>query len=117
MELEKILNNYLEGKEIIKENNDMNSLNNNLDDEDLYEEDEDLEDQDSYEDGEEDYDDEEDDEEYGDDDFEEVDIETITDLEKMKIVCDILNHIENDYPGLEKIITILQDIIEDNQYQ
>jgi hypothetical protein len=119
MELEKILNNYLEGKEIIKENNDMNSLNNNLDDEDLYEDDEDQEDQDLYEDegDDEDYDDEDEDEEDdSDEDFEEIDIETITDLEKMKIVCDILNHIENDYPGLEKIITTLQDIIEDNQY-
>lgn len=110
MELEKILNNYLEGKEVIKENMDMNKLNDNLDD---YE---DEEYDDENEDDEEDYDDSEDYEEDNDEDYEDVDIETITDIEKMRIVCDILNHIENDYPGLEKIIVTLQDIIEENDY-
>ena len=102
MELEKILNDYLQGKEIIKEN--MNKINDNLDE---------------YEDEEEEYeddDDDEEDEEDEEDESEEIDIETITDIEKMKIVCNILDHIENDYPNLEKIIMSLQDIIEEHDY-
>ena len=112
MELEKILNNYLEGKEIIKENIDMNKLNNNVDD--LYEDDIE-EDEDQYEDEDDDQCEEGEDEDE-DEDEEDIDIETITDVEKMRIVCSILNHVENDYPGLEEIITKLQDIIEENDY-
>lgn len=123
MELDKILNNYLEGneKKIIKEDKDMNSLNNNLDDyeddeddfeeNDLnYDEDDDDEEDDFYED-----DDDEEDEDENDEDEEDIDIETIDDIEKIKIVCTILNHVENDYPGLEKIIMSLQDIIDENE--
>jgi len=104
MELEKILNDYLEGKEVIKENMNMNKLNDNLD------EDEDEEDEEDEEYEDEEY---EEDEEH---ENEEIDIETITDIEKMKIVCNILDHIENDYPNLEKIIMALQDIIEEHDY-
>jgi hypothetical protein len=119
MELEKILNDFLDEKEVKKE------IKNESKKEELNERflvikgmeniPQDEEDEDEYED-----DEEEDDEEYDEDededeeDYNDIDIETISDVERIKIVCDILHHIDNYYPGLDKVIMTLEDIIEDN---
>lgn len=115
MELENILKDFLEEKEVKKKETvneetflSISSLKEKSKD---YEDDyEDEEEDDDYEDE----DESEEDEDEEEDDYEELDIELISDVERMKIANDILNHIENDYPGLDKIIMILQDIIEDN---
>jgi hypothetical protein len=97
MELEKILNDFLEEKEIKKEEiNEKLLVINGLQD-DKYEKEE-----------------EEEEEEDEDEDYQDIDIETISDIERMKIASDILHHIQNYYPGLEKIIMTLEDIIEDS---
>ena len=117
MELENILNGFLEGKEVEKETNKKEIVNerflmiSNLKDEKDYEEDEDEDDYE--EDDEDDYEEDEEDEDE-EEDYEELDIEVISDEEKIKIACDILNHVENYHPGLDKAIMILQDMIEDN---
>ena len=109
MELENILNNFLEGKEVVEKENDkkeivderflmISNLKEKEEDEDYEEEEED----------EEEYDEDE------DEDYEELDIETISDEEKIKIACDVLNHVQEYHPGLDKAIMILQDIIEDS---
>ena len=99
MELEKILNDFLDEKEIKKEEvNERFLVINGLQD-DKYEKEEEEEE-------------EEDEDE--DEDYQDIDIETISDIERMKIASDILHHIQNYYPGLEKIIMTLEDIIEDS---
>jgi hypothetical protein len=97
MKLEKILNDFLDEKEVEKkeEVNERFLVIKGLQD-DKYEEEEE----------------EEDDED--EDDYQDIDIESISDVERMKIASDILHHIQNYYPGLEKIIMTLEDIIEDN---
>jgi hypothetical protein len=117
MELENILKDFLEEKEITKKEsvNETTFLSiSNLEKKSKdYDKDQDMEDEDY-----DDMDEEEDDEDYNDEDEEyvDLDIETISDIERIKIACDILNHIENDYLGLDKIIMTLQDIIEENEY-
>ena len=112
MELENILNGFLEGKEVEKETNKKEivderflMISNLKDKEEDYEEEDYEEEDDEENEGE----DEDEDEEY-----EELDIEAISDEERIRIACDILNHIEEYHPGLDKAIMILQDIIEDS---
>lgn len=108
MELEKILTDYLEEKQVKK------TVEKEVIDEkflsirDLKEED--------YEEDEED-DEEEDYEEDEDDDTDEIDILKITDVEKIRIALDILSNVNDYYDGLEEAIMTLQDIIEDNDYE
>ena len=107
MELENILNNFLEGKEVVveKENDKKEIVDERfLMISNLKEKEEDEE--------EEEYDEDEEDEDE-DEDYEELDIEAISDEEKIKIACDILNHVQEYHPGLDKAIMILQDIVED----
>lgn len=126
MELENILKNYL-NEEIVTENTMLSITNlekkskdyeEDLEDEDMkdYEE-EDEEEDDEDEDEDEDDEDEDDEEEDEDDEeYTDIDIETISDMEKIKIVLDILNHIKKDYDGLDDTIITLQDIIDENSY-
>lgn len=43
---------------------------------------------------------------------EDIDIEKITDIEKIKIALDILYNVNNDYYGLSKSIILLTDIVQ-----
>ena len=44
---------------------------------------------------------------------EDIDIEKITDVEKIKIALDILYNVNNDFYGLSKCIMLLTDIVQD----
>ena len=106
MELEKILTDYLEEKQVEKavkkESIDEKFLSIRDLKEDEYED---------YEDDEEDYEDED------EEDEDEIDILKITDVEKIRIALDILSNVNDYYDGLEDAIMTLQDIVEDNDYE
>jgi thymidine kinase len=46
--------------------------------------------------------------------MEDIDIEKITDVEKIKIALDILYNVSKDYYGLSKSIMLLTDIVHEN---
>jgi ABC-type Zn2+ transport system substrate-binding protein/surface adhesin len=104
MELENVLNSFLEGKEVEKRSDKKEIVDERLLMISNLKEKEDEEDEEDYE---------EEDEDEDEEDYEELDIEAISDEEKIKIACDILNHVQEYHPGLDKAIMILQDIVED----
>lgn len=117
MELENILSDFLEEKNQKKSLNetfitikgiDTNNINNQSE---IDYEDDELEDDSEYED---DYDEDEDEDEDENEDYEDIDINKIDDIEKIKIALSILNHVNVHYSGLTRAITNLVDIIEDN---
>lgn len=51
-------------------------------------------------------------EKYDNQTVEDIDIEKITDIEKIKIALDILYNVNNDFYGLSKSIILLTDIVQ-----